>query len=169
MTVKRQGLLTLFLTLQKRSALIWKWEQPTHGIEGQKAKQKVWRSWWQMWRGWQVPVYAHGPQDSKSTSSHPSINFGLLHRFRGETDRRLEKLPTGEEKMICPYLNREGEGAFCNQHGSGLLLTQRLMHRIWSILWLFVECHSMAATDMEPSFDICESWEKRNLLRPACH
>lgn len=38
MTVKRQRLLTLFLTLQKRSTLIWKWEQPTHGKEGQTAK-----------------------------------------------------------------------------------------------------------------------------------
>jgi hypothetical protein len=25
-----------------------------------------------------------GTQDSKSTSSHPSISFSLLHRFRGE-------------------------------------------------------------------------------------
>lgn len=136
MTVKRQGLLTLFLTLQKRSALIWKWEQPTHGIEGQKAKQKVRRSWWQTCWGWQVPVHAHGPQDSKSTSSHSSINFGLLHRFRGETDRRLEKLPRAEEKMICPYLNKEGKRAFCNQLDSLLLLTQWWMHRILNSLWM---------------------------------
>lgn len=130
MTVKRQGLLTLFLTLQKRSALIWKWEQPTHGIEGQKAKQKVRRSWWQMCRVWQVSVYAHGPQELKSTSSLPSINFGLLHRFRGETDRRLEKLPRAEDRIMCPDLNREGKGTFCNQPATSVLLIQWLMHRI---------------------------------------
>lgn len=110
MTVKRQGLLTLFLTLQRRSALIWKWEQPTHGIEGQRAKQKVRRSWWQMCWGWQVPVYAHGPQDLESTSSHPSINSHLLHRFRGYIDRRLEKMTQSRrENYLSLFKEKEWE------------------------------------------------------------
>lgn len=68
MTVKRQRLLTLFLTLQKRSTLIWKWEQPTHGKDGQKAKWEARRSWWRARSRGRSQSPAPAPQDWGSSS-----------------------------------------------------------------------------------------------------
>lgn len=133
MTVKRQRLLTLFLTLQKRSTLIWKWEQPTHGKGGQEAKWKASRSRWRCAQAAGSSPCTAAPRDPEGRAHHLWTDFYWRGVQRGD----------GADKGLAGK-------KFCSRHASFifdeespgwvfLLPTQWLMpltcESAWRCLW----------------------------------
>lgn len=176
MTVKRQRLLTLFLTLQKGSTLIWKWEQPAHGKEGQKAKRKARRSQWRARSDGGSGLWHLLLEVLKVWASRLLINFVFFskgecrEKYKTANLSRLGKRPcfllieTDRANKIYSLL---ASFIFDEESISLTFLfpSQWLIHLIYERICHILSNFSMPSTNVgiKPSFFRCDVWEEKKL------